>query len=190
MNPHQNFTGSLAKRLLLLIVVGIAFIFVIKTYGLEATQSQEAKPKIINGKRVADKESPSERTSFSENGPTGRWSASFIPDQTRNSSNSPVVVVGNTTLMGNKELRNLQLTHVTLKNHSSKRVLALQLKWFVTTKADPTTVLSLPGYTGLFEANLAPGEKQTRRVPASQVFASDQVSGCAWKLGRRLSSSG
>src|SRR4029079_11886956 len=104
-------------------------------------------------------------TSFSENGPTGRWSASFIPDLTRNSSNSPVVVVGNTTLMGNKELRNLQLTHVTLKNHSSKRVLALQLKWFVTTKADPTTVLSLPGYTGLFEANLALGEKQTVECP-------------------------
>jgi hypothetical protein len=164
MSPRQG-NASLAKRLVLLIIFGAASIFLIKSiYVLGSAQSQGSST-IINGKRIADKEPLSERTSFTENGPTGRWSGSFIPDLTRNSSTSPVVVIGNTTLMGNKQLRNLQLTDVTLKNHSSKRVLAVQLKWFVTTKGDPALTLPPPGYTGFFEANIPSGETQTVECP-------------------------
>lgn len=165
MSPQQQPAASLAKRLLLLIIFGVASIFLIKgIYVLGSAQSQGSST-IINGKRLADKEPLSERTSFTENGPTGRWSGSFIPDLTRNSSTSPVVVIGNATLMGNKQLRNLQLTDVTLKNHSSKRVLAVQLKWFVTTKGDPALTLPPPGYTGFFEANIPSGETQTVECP-------------------------
>jgi len=129
------------------------------------SQSQGSSTRIINGKRLADKEPLSERTAFTENGSTGRWSASIIPDLSRNSSTSPVVVTGTATLMGNAEWRNLQLTHVTLKNYSSKTVLGVQLKWFITTKSDPTKTLPPPGYTGLFEAHLLPGEKEKFECP-------------------------
>jgi uncharacterized protein affecting Mg2+/Co2+ transport len=128
-------------------------------------RSQRSDTKRINGKLLADKESLAERTSFTENGPSGRWSASIIPDLSRNSSTSPVVVVGTSTLMGNTQWRNLQLTHVTLKNYSSKTVLGVQLKWFITTREDRSKVLPPPGYTGLFEAQLEPGEKKQFESP-------------------------
>jgi hypothetical protein len=67
--------------------------------------------------------------------------------------------------MGNAEWRNLQLTHVTLKNSSPKTVLGVQLKWFITTKVDPDKILPPPGYTGLFEAPLMPGEKEKFECP-------------------------
>ena len=98
MSPQQKTAASFAKTLMLFIIVGAASTFIIKTiYGLAAPQSPGSTTKIINGKRLADKEPLSERVSFTENGPTGRWSASIIPDLTRNSSNSPVVVIGNDT---------------------------------------------------------------------------------------------
>jgi hypothetical protein len=67
--------------------------------------------------------------------------------------------------MGNAQWRNLQLTHVTLKNYSSKAVLGVQLKWFITTREDRSKVLPPPGYTGLFEAQLEPGEKKQFESP-------------------------
>jgi hypothetical protein len=76
-----------------------------------------------------------------------------------------VVVVVNSTLMGNAEWKNLQLTHVTLKNFLAKTVLGVQLKWFVTLKSDPTKILPPPGYTGLFEANLQPGATEKVESP-------------------------
>jgi hypothetical protein len=135
----------------------------IDPFGSALSQGQTARK--INGKSLADKEPPSERTSFTENGPTGRWSASVIPDLSRNSTTSPVVVIGTATLMGNAEWRNLQLTHVTLKNYSTKTVLGIQLKWFITTKMDPSKILPPPGYTGLFEAHLVPEEKKQFECP-------------------------
>jgi hypothetical protein len=165
MSPRQANAISLTKRLLLFLVVGTTSIFLIKAiYALGPAQSQGSKTS-INGKRLADKEPLSERTSFTENGPTGRWSASVIPDLSRNSTTSPVVVTGTATLMGNAEWRNLQLTHVTLKNYSSNTVLGIQLKWFITTKLDPSKILPPPGYTGLFEAHLTPGEKEQFECP-------------------------
>lgn len=118
----------------------------------------------INGKSLADKEPVAERTSFTENGPLGRWSASIIPDLSRNSSTSPVVVTGTTMLLGNSQWRNLQLTYVTLKNYSSKTVLGVQLKWFITTKENRSKILPPPGYTGLFEAHLEPGSQSRWKV--------------------------
>jgi hypothetical protein len=166
MDPSQKKLNSPAGRLGLILIVGLTFaITFIKAISPEAGQSQKSNPRIINGKRLADKEPPLERTSFTENGPPGRWSGSIVPDLTRNSSTSPVVVIGNSTLMGNQKLRNLQLTHVTLKNHSGKTVLAVQLKWFVTTKAEPNKTLPPPGYTGFFEAYLLPGDKKTLECP-------------------------
>jgi hypothetical protein len=67
--------------------------------------------------------------------------------------------------MGNSQWRNLQLTHVTLKNHSAKTVLGVQLKWFITTKGDRTGVLPPPGYTGLFEAYLEPEDTKQVETP-------------------------
>jgi hypothetical protein len=166
MNPQQNISISLTKKLIVLIILGVASIFAIKhIFALGRAQSPGSPTRIINGKRLADKEPSSERTSFTENGPLGRWSGSIIPDLSRNSTNSPVVVIGNSTLMGNERLRNLQLTHITLKNYSSKIVLAVQLKWFVTTKADPKTLLPPPGYTGYFEANVPSGDSETVECP-------------------------
>lgn len=167
MNSSEKKSNSLTKRLALVLIVALIFAIalVVKAISPGAAQSQRSNARIINGKRLADKEPPSERTSFTENGPPGRWSGSIIPDLTRNSSTSPVVVIGNSTLMGNAQLRNLQLTDVTLKNHSSKTVLAVQLKWFVTTKAEPTKTLPPPGYTGFFEANVLSGDTQTVECP-------------------------
>lgn len=166
MSPRQATAISLTKRMLLLVILGTAAIFLIKAiYALASAQSQRSTANTINGKRLADKEPPSERTSFTENGPTGRWSASVVPDLSRNSSISPVVITGTATLMGNAQWRNLQLTHVTLKNYSSKTVLGIQLKWFITTKTDPSKILPPPGYTGLFEAHLMPGEKKQFECP-------------------------
>jgi hypothetical protein len=166
MSPQQKTVVSLTKRLLLLITLGVVAVFLVKSiYPLGAAQSQRSDARIINGKRLADKEPASERTAFTEDGPPGRWSGSVIPDLSRNSSTSPVVVIGTSTLMGNERLRNLQLTHVTLKNHSSKTVLGVQLKWFVTPREDPTKTLPPPGYTGLFEANLLPGDTQKVECP-------------------------
>jgi hypothetical protein len=166
MSPRQTTAISLTKRLVLLVLIGTASIFLIKViYALGPSQSQRSNANTINGKRLADKEPTSERTSFTENGPIGRWSASVIPDLSRNSTTSPVVVTGTATLMGNAEWRNLQLTHVTLKNYSSKTVLGIQLKWLITTKMDPSKPLPPPGYTGLFEAHLGPGEKEQFECP-------------------------
>lgn len=164
MSPQQKMVVELTKRLLLLIVLGAAAIFLFKAvYALG--QSQRSEPRRINGKLLADKEPLTERTSFTENGPSGRWSASIIPDLSRDSSTSPVVVVGTSALMGNSQWKNLQLTHVSLKNHSSKTVLGVQLKWFITTKEDRFKVLPPPGYTGLIEAHLDPGEKRQVESP-------------------------
>lgn len=166
MSPQQRAILSSTKRLLLLVFLGAASIFLFKAiYVLGEARSQQSDRRIINGKRLADKEPLSERTSFTENGPTGRWSASVIPDLARNSTTSPVVVTGTATLMGNAQWRNLQLTHVTLKNYSSKTVLGVQLKWFITTKMDPSKILPPPGYTGLFEAHLLPGDKDKFECP-------------------------
>ncbi len=75
--------------------------------------------------------------------------------------------------MGNKELRNLQLTDVSLNNHSEKTVLGVQLKWFVTTKTDRAKILPPPGYTGLFETYLKPGD--TGRFESPLVMFSQAV---------------
>jgi hypothetical protein len=161
----QSPMVCVAKRLVLLIIFGAVSIILIKgLYALGPTQAQSNK-KEANGKPFADKEPTKERESFTENGPPGRWSGSIIPDLTRNSSNSPVVIIGNTTLMGNAQWRNLQLTHITLTNHSAKTVLAVQIKWFVTTKSDLGVTLPPPGYTGLFEARLLPGATDTVESP-------------------------
>lgn len=156
------------SNLVAFIILGVCFgvlVIISLQNNFVRAQSQRSDPNIINGKRLADKEPPAERTSFTENGPTGRWSASVIPDLSRNSTTSPVVVKGTATLMGNAQWRNLQLTHVTLKNYSSKTVLGVQLKWFITTKLDPSKILPPPGYTGLFEAHLLPGEKEQFECP-------------------------
>lgn len=155
---------NLIAFIILGVCLGVLIVISLQTNFVRA-QSQRSDPRIVNGKRLVDKEAPSERTSFTENGPPGRWSGSIIPDQTRDSSNSPVVVIGNSTLMGDAKLRNLQLTQVTLKNYSSKALLAIQLKWFITTKEDPTKTLPPPGYTGYFEANVPAGETQTVDCP-------------------------
>ena len=157
---------SLAKKwLLVLILVLCTVIVLLKANPLGMPQKSRVNTGKINGKLLADKEPPSERISFTENGPAGRWSGSIIPDQSRNSSTSPVVITGTSALMGNKEWRNLQLTHVTLRNYSSKPVLGVQIKWFITTRTEPTKVLPPPGYTGFFEANLQPGEMQKVECP-------------------------
>jgi len=164
MSPQQRTTVSLTKRFLLLLIIGVASIFLIKAIHALG-RSQRSDTKRINGKLLADKEPAAERISFTENGPSGRWSASIIPDLSRNSSTSPVVVLGTSTLMGNTQWRNLQLTHVTLKNYSSKAFLGVQLKWFITTREDRSKVLPPPGYTGLFEAQLEPGDKKQVESP-------------------------
>jgi hypothetical protein len=174
MSPQRKTIGSISKRLLLLIVFSGVSIFLIKgIYSLGMAQPQDSSNEDsqtqdknrINGKLLAERESKEQRTSFSESGPLGQWSASFIPDFSRNSSNSPVVITGTSTLMGNAQWRNLQLTHVTLKNYSSKTVLGVQLKWFVTTRAKQTRILPPPGYTGTFEAHLQPGDSQRVESP-------------------------
>ncbi|MGH9874055.1 MAG: hypothetical protein ACRD9S_16510, partial [Pyrinomonadaceae bacterium] len=142
MSPQQRMALSFTKRLLLFIIFGATTTFLINgIYALGPSQAQRTNTKEANGKPFADKEPPSERKSFTENGPPGRWSASIIPDLTRNSSTSPVIIIGNSTLMGNAHWRNLQLTHVTLKNYSAKTVLAVQIKWFITTRTNPTDTL-------------------------------------------------
>jgi hypothetical protein len=176
MSPHSDNAILFGKRLLLFVLVGVGSIFLIKgihALGLPSAQSQRSNARMINGKPLADKEPPHERTSFTENGPPGRWSGSIIPDLSRNSSNSPVVVIGTSTLMGNAQLRNLQLTDITLKNHSQQAVLGVQLKWFVTTRADPTKPLPPPGYTGLFEANVEAGE--TKKVESPLIKFSQAI---------------
>jgi hypothetical protein len=166
MSPRLDTSIPIVKRLLLFVIFAAASIFLTKAiFALEPGQSQRSNSSTINGKRLADKEPLSERTSFTENGPKGHWSASVIPDLSRNSTTSPVIVTGTATLMGNAEWRNLQLTHVTLKNFSPKTVLGVQLKWFITTKMDPDKILPPPGYTGLFEAHLMPGEKEKFECP-------------------------
>ncbi len=126
---------------------------------------QQGHERKVNGHILADLEPASERTSFSNNGPQGRWSAAIIADMTQTAQNAPVVIEGTHTLMGNAEWKNLKLTSVTLKNFSSKTVLAAQIEWFVTTKADRTRMLPPPGYTGLFEARLLPGEMRKVECP-------------------------
>lgn len=166
MNPLPSTRFVVFKMPALVILSLIASAFLLKSISVLSTaHSQGQERKRINGKVVADKASPAERLTFSENGPLGRWSGSIIPDLSRNSSNSPVVVIGTGALMGNKELRNLQLTHVTLKNHSEKTVLGVQLKWFVTTKTDRAKILPPPGYTGLFETYLKPGDTGIFKSP-------------------------
>jgi hypothetical protein len=170
MSPQQKTAVSFAKRLVLLVFFGAASIFLIKAiYALGVAEPQEpskAQDKNrINGKPLAERESNEQRTSFSEDGPAGSWSASFIPDFSRNSGTSPVVITGTSTLMGNAQWRNLQLTHVTLKNYSSKTVLGIQLKWFITTRAEETRILPPPGYTGTFEAHLRPNDSLRVECP-------------------------
>jgi hypothetical protein len=166
MSPQQNNATSSIKRFLLVVIFGAASIFLIKgIYALGSAQSQGSSARRINGKPLADKESAAERISFNENGPQGRWSASVLPDLSRTEFTSPILVVGTSTLMGNAQWRNLQLTHITLKSFSSKTSLGVQLKWFITTRAEPTKILPPPGYTGLFEAYLRPGESQKVECP-------------------------
>ena len=166
MNPQQKKPLSVAKRLLLLLIIAVTSIFLIKViYAWQPLNVQQSNRRSINGKPLAEKESRSERESFIENGPQGRWSASIVPDLTQDASNSPVAVVGNSTLMGNAQLRNLQLTHVTLKNYSAKTLLGIQLKWFVTTKSEPNKILPPPGYTGLFEAPVLAGATEKVESP-------------------------
>lgn len=174
MNPLQSTRFVVPKIPVLVVLCLIASVFLLKSISVLSTaHSQGQELKKINGKVVADKESPAQRLAFSENGPLGRWSGSIIPDLSRNSSNSPVVVIGTGALMGNKELRNLQLTYVALKNHSAKTVLGVQLKWFVTTKTDRAKLLPPPGYTGLFETYLKPGD--TGRFESPLVMFSQAV---------------
>lgn len=174
MNPLKSARIVAFQRLVLVILCLVASVFFSRGISVLSTaDSQGQERKRINGKVVADKASPAERLAFSENGPLGRWSGSIIPDLSRNSSNSPVVVIGTGALMGNKELRNLQLTHVSLKNHSAKTVLGVQLKWFVTTKTDRAKILPPPGYTGLFETYLEPGD--TGRFESPLVMFSQAV---------------
>jgi len=172
MSSQQRRWFPIVKYLLLVAVIAVLSQFL--SNGIYAgSAAQRSDKKRINGKQVADKEPQSERTSFSENGPTGRWSGSILPDLSRNSSNSPVVVVGTSMLMGNSQMRNLQLTDVTLKNYSTKTVLGVQLKWFVTTKEDRLQILTAPGYTGLFEAYIPPGD--TRKVECPLVRFSQAI---------------
>ena len=175
MSPQQKTAVSFTKRLLLFIICGAVSIFLIKgVYSVVGpAEAQRSDHRRINGKLLADKEPVAERTSFTENGPTGRWSGSIIPDLTRNSSTSPVVIIGNSTLMGDSEWKNLQLTHVTLKNYSSKTVLGVQIKWFITTREDRFKTLPPPGYTGLFEAYIPPGE--TKKVESPLVKFSQAI---------------
>jgi hypothetical protein len=136
-------------------------------------QSASRRSKKINGKQLADKEPAAERLAFTENGPNGHWSASIVPDLTRTESSAPVVVRGTSALMGNEKWRNLQLTHVTLKNLSAKTVAGVQLKWFITTRTERDKILPPPGYTGLFEAHLLSGE--TAKVESPLVKFSRAV---------------
>lgn len=167
MKSSSDQSSSVTKKwiLVLILVLLCALIVFVAAKPNGSAQSSRTNTGKINGKPLADKEPPSERVSFTENGPTGRWSGSIIPDLSRNASSSPVVITGTSALMGNSQWRNLQLTNVTLKNYSSKRVLGVQIKWFVTTRTDQTKVLPPPGYTGLFEADLQPGETQKVECP-------------------------
>lgn len=167
MKSSSNQSSALTKKwiFVLIIVLLCAVIAFVAAKPNGSAQSSRANTGKINGKPLADKEPPSERVSFTENGPTGRWSGSIIPDLSRNASSSPVVITGTSALMGNTKWRNLQLTHVTLKNYSSKRVLGIQIKWFVTTRNDQSKILPPPGYTGLFEASLQPGGTQKVECP-------------------------
>jgi hypothetical protein len=164
------------KRLWVFLVACGALLVILRLMPASGSAQQSQQPhekKRINGKVLADKESAEQRTTMTENGPTGRWSASFIPDLVRDSSNSPVIVIATRTLMGNKELRNLQLTHVTLRNYSAKTVLGVQLKWFVTTTLARSKPVAAAQYTGLLEAYLAPGE--TKEVESSVIIFSKAV---------------
>ena len=164
MSPNLNRT-VVTKHLHILSAILVGLIILAGIAVAVERHRQQSSPRKINGKPLAEKEPRSHRTSFTENGPEGRWSASFIPDRMQSAATSPVVIIGNSTLMGNAKLRNLQLTHLTLKNYSAQAVLGIQLKWFVTTRLDPTKVLPPPGYTGLFETPLPPRASEKFESP-------------------------
>ena len=168
MNQLRIILVNSNKRLWVFLVVCGALLLILRvmsTSGRTQSSSQLQEKKRINGKVVTDKEPPEQRTSIIENGPSGRWSGAFVPDLERNSANSPVVLTATRTLMGNSQLRNLQLTHVTLKNYSHKTVLGLQFKWFVTTAAERSKLVAPAQYTGLVEAYLLPGEMKQVESP-------------------------
>lgn len=130
------------------------------TFGIH----QKPEQKRINGFVLRDAEPPSERTSFSVKGPQGNWSATIVPDLDQTRLNFPVVVHATHLLMGNKEWNSLKLTRVTLRNYSSKTVLAVSLAWKITTNQDRHTALR-QGFPGLFEAYLLPGETKKVESP-------------------------
>jgi hypothetical protein len=174
MNPLKSARIVAFKRLTLVILCAAASVCLLKSISvLSIAHSQDQERKRINGKVVRVKATPAERSSFSENGPLGRWSGTIMPDLRKNSSNAPVVVVGTRALMGNTQWRNLQLTHVTLVNYSSKTVLGVQIKWLVTTKLERSTEVAPAQYTGLFEAYLLPSE--TKEVESPLVKFSQAI---------------
>ncbi len=123
MNPQPKEGSSVIQHALILMVIAISCALLMETImAVTPLPQQRSTTRTINGKPLAEKEDRTERMMFSENGPHGQWSASFVPDKTRNATTSPVVVVGNSTLMGNAQVRNLQLTNVTLRNYSAKTV--------------------------------------------------------------------
>jgi hypothetical protein len=128
------------------------------------SMQQQPEEKRINGIIIRDNEPASERTSFSVDGPKGRWSAAFVPDKSQNRTNTPVVVHATRTLMGNARWHNLKLTHVTLINYSSKKIVAASLRWITTSREKPEAMLH-QGYTRLFEAQLESGETKTFECP-------------------------
>lgn len=88
------------------------------------------------------------------------------------------VIFGTTVFVKGKnhgflQWRNLQLTHVTLKNLSAKTGAGVQLKWFITTRTERDKILPPPAYTGLFEAHLLSGE--TAKVESPLVKFSRAV---------------
>lgn len=142
----------------------LLFILLTLTALLSLSVQQKPDKKRINGHIIEENEPAIERTTFSIDGPTGRWSAAFVPDRTQNQSNSPVVVHATRTLMGNEKWHNLKLTHVSLSNYSSKTVAAVSLRWITTTRDNPEAMLH-QGYTRLFEARLEKGETKTFESP-------------------------
>ena len=67
MSPQLRNALSLAQRLLLFFILGIASIFLIKAgYAWDPLGGQKSNGRNINGKPLADKESPSERESFTD----------------------------------------------------------------------------------------------------------------------------
>ncbi|MCA1591186.1 MAG: putative metal-binding motif-containing protein [Acidobacteria bacterium] len=122
-----------------------------------------------------DKAPPTERNSFSEEKPLGRWSIAAVPDVRQGQDTvTPVVISGISSLAGkDKWAGMLKVIQVKLTNRSPKTLTAVRLGWVIITAEDrearkPDRLAKLlEGYTPLFDVILPGGE--TRRVDSPVI---------------------